>query len=152
MNANVEPGKLIEVQVDPDSGEIDVIVIRRVVEEIEEPEQEILLAEALELDPTVEVGMEMEFPVDPDKFTRIAVQTTKQVITQKIREAERAVVFNEYKDPRRGHHHGRRLPDRQQTQRICRFGPRRGHHAAQRADSGRAVHGRDAPQSLCDES
>ena len=95
---NVEPGKLIEVQVDPDSGEIDVIVIRRVVEEIEEPEQEILLAEALELDPTVEVGMEMEFPVDPDRFTRIAVQTTKQVITQKIREAERTVVFNEYKD------------------------------------------------------
>jgi N utilization substance protein A len=42
--------------------------------------------------------MEMEFPVDPDRFTRIAVQTTKQVITQKIREAERAVVFNEYKD------------------------------------------------------
>ena len=92
---NVEPGKLIEVQVDPDSGEIDVLVVRRVVEELEEPEQEILLSEARELDPTVEVGMEMEFPVDPDRFTRIAVQTTKQVITQKIREAERAVVFNE---------------------------------------------------------
>ncbi|HEX7022298.1 MAG TPA: transcription termination factor NusA [Trueperaceae bacterium] len=95
---NVEPGKVIEVQVDPESGEIEVLVIRRVVEEIEDPEQEILLEEALKLDPDIEVGMEMEFPVDPERFTRIAVQTTKQVITQKIREAERAVVFEEYKD------------------------------------------------------
>lgn len=95
---NVEPGKQIEVQVDPESGEIEVLVIRRVVEEVEDPEQEISLEEASDLDAEVEVGMEMEFPVDPDKFTRIAVQTTKQVITQKIREAERAIVFEEYKD------------------------------------------------------
>lgn len=95
---NVEPGKQIEVQIDPESGELEVLVIRRVVEEITEPDQEIALEEALQLDPEVEVGMEMEFPVDPEKFTRIAVQTTKQVITQKIREAERAIVFNEYKD------------------------------------------------------
>ena len=95
---NVEPGKVIEVQVDPETGEIEVLIVRRVVEEVEDAEQEMSLEEARELDPTVEVGMEMEFPVDPDKFTRIAVQTTKQVITQKIREAERAIVFNEYKD------------------------------------------------------
>jgi N utilization substance protein A len=95
---NVEPGKTIEVAIDPESGELEVLVVRKVVEEITEPEKEILLSEALELDDTVEVGMEMEFPVDPDKFTRIAVQTTKQVITQKIREAERSIVFEEYKD------------------------------------------------------
>lgn len=95
---NVEPGKEIEVEIEPDTGEIEVLVIRRVVEEIEDEDKEILLSEALELDETVEVGMEMEFPVDPEKFTRIAVQTTKQVITQKIREAERMIVFEEYKD------------------------------------------------------
>ena len=95
---NVEPGKDIEVVIEPESGEMEVLVIRRVVEEIEDADKEILLSEALELDDTVEVGMEMEFPVDPEKFTRIAVQTTKQVITQKIREAERMIVFNEYKD------------------------------------------------------
>ncbi len=95
---NVEPGKDIDVVIDPDSGEMEVLVIRRVVEEIEDADKEILLSEALELDDTVEVGMEMEFPVDPEKFTRIAVQTTKQVITQKIREAERQLVFDEYKD------------------------------------------------------
>jgi transcription termination/antitermination protein NusA len=95
---NVEPGKQIEVNVDPESGEIEVLVVRRVVETVEDPEQEMDLEEALKLDPTIEVGMEMEFPVDPDRFTRIAVQTTKQMITQKIREAERAIVFEEYKD------------------------------------------------------
>ncbi|MEX2534737.1 MAG: transcription termination factor NusA [Trueperaceae bacterium] len=95
---NVEPGKQIEVTLDPETGEMEVLVVRRVVEEIEDPDKEIILAEALELDDAVEVGMEMEFPVDPEKFTRIAVQTTKQVITQKIREAERAIVFEEYKD------------------------------------------------------
>jgi transcription termination/antitermination protein NusA len=95
---NVEPGKTIEVAIDPNTGELEVLVIRKVVEELTEPEKEILLSEALELDDTVEVGMEMEFPVDPEKFTRIAVQTTKQVITQKIREAERSIVFEEYKD------------------------------------------------------
>ena len=51
---NVEPGRIVEVQVDPDSGEIDVLVIRRVVETLEEPDQEILLSEALELDPGVD--------------------------------------------------------------------------------------------------
>jgi transcription termination/antitermination protein NusA len=89
---NVMPGKQIEVEVDAETGEIDVLVIRRVVEEIEDPDKEILLAEALELDEDV------EFPVDPEKFTRIAVQTTKQVITQKLREKEREHVFEEYKD------------------------------------------------------
>lgn len=95
---NVMPGKQIEVDLDPESGEMDIVVIRRVVEEVEDEDKEISLTEALELDDEVEVGMEMEFPVDPEKFTRIAVQTTKQVITQKIREAERAIVFEEYKD------------------------------------------------------
>lgn len=95
---NVMPGKQIEVILDTESGEMEVLVIRRVVEEVEDEDKEISIAEASELDPDVEVGMEMEFPVDPEKFTRIAVQTTKQVITQKIREAERTIVYEEYKD------------------------------------------------------
>lgn len=99
---NVMPGRRIEVMIDPESGEMEVLEIRKVVEEPneeeDEREKEILLDEALQLDPEVEVGMEMEFPVDPEKFTRIAVQTSKQMITQKIREAERALVYEEYKD------------------------------------------------------
>jgi N utilization substance protein A len=99
---NVMPGRRIEVEIDTESGEMEVLEIRKVVaepnEDEDEREKEILLDEALELDPEVEVGMEMEFPVDPEKFTRIAVQTSKQMITQKIREAERALVYEEYKD------------------------------------------------------
>lgn len=95
---NVEPGKHIEVNIDGNTGEIEVLVVMRVVEEVEDENQEMSLEQAREEDPEVEVGEEMEFPVDPDKFTRIAVQTTKQVITQKIRESERRKVFDEYKD------------------------------------------------------
>ena len=95
---NVMPGKQIEVVVDADTGEIEVLKIQRVVEVVEDPDKEVLLADARHHDPDVEVGMEMEFPVDAEKFTRIAVQTTKQVITQKLREKEREHVFEEYKD------------------------------------------------------
>lgn len=96
--SKIEPGKQIEVEVNPDTGEIEVLIIKRVVEQVEDPNLEIALEEALKLDPDVEIGMEMVFPVDSERFTRIAVQTTKQVITQKIREAERNTVYNEYKD------------------------------------------------------
>ena len=95
---NIMPGKAIEVSLDPEMGEMEIVVIRRVVETVEDEDKEISLEEAIDLDDEVEVGMEMEFPVDPERFTRIAVQTTKQVITQKIREAEREIVFEEYKD------------------------------------------------------
>src|SRR5690625_7936567 len=70
--SKIEPGKQIEVNLDPDTGELEVLVIRKVVEAVEDEDKEIGLEEALELDDTVEVGMEMEFPVDPDRFTRIA--------------------------------------------------------------------------------
>src|SRR5690625_884552 len=96
--SKIEPGSQVEVMIDPETGEMEVLLIRKVVETVENPIQEISLEEALELDDTVEVGMEMEFPVDTENFTRIAIQTTKQMITQKIKEAERAIVYEEYKD------------------------------------------------------
>ena len=97
-SSKIQVGSEVEVMIDPETGEMEVLLIRKVVEEVEDPVREISLTEALELDDTVELGMEMEFPVDTEKFTRIAIQTTKQVITQKIREAERSIVFEEYKD------------------------------------------------------
>ncbi|GGJ20311.1 transcription termination factor NusA [Deinococcus roseus] len=95
---NVEPEKRIEVHLDAQSGELEVLIIREVVEKMEDEQKQISLADALELDPEVEIGMEMEFPVEREKFTRIALQATKQVLTQRMREAERNIVFNEYKD------------------------------------------------------
>lgn len=97
-NRNVEPEKKVEVHLDPDSGELEVLIIREVVEKVEDEHQQISLADALELDPDVEIGMEMEFPVDQEKFSRIALQAAKQTLTQKMRETERNVVYNEYKD------------------------------------------------------
>lgn len=95
---NVEPDRRVEVHLDPVSGELEVLVIREVVEKVEDENLQISLADALELDPGVEVGMEMEFPVDREKFSRIALQAAKQTLTQKMRETERNVVYNEYKD------------------------------------------------------
>ena len=95
---NVEPDKRVEVHLDAEKGELEVLIIREVVEKVEDADKQISLADALELDPSVELGMEMEFPVPPESFSRIAIQTTKQVVTQKMREAERNIVFNEYKD------------------------------------------------------
>lgn len=95
---NVEPDKRVEVHLDSEKGELEVLIIREVVEKVEDANKQISLADALELDPSVELGMEMEFPVPPESFSRIAIQTTKQVVTQKMREAERNIVFNEYKD------------------------------------------------------
>ena len=71
---NVEPDKRIEVHLDPQSGELEVLIVREVVEKVEDEHLQISLADALELDPGVEVGMEMEFPVDREKFSRIALQ------------------------------------------------------------------------------
>jgi N utilization substance protein A len=95
---NVEPDKRVEVHLDAEKGELEVLIIREVVEKVEDVDKQISLADALELDPSVELGMEMEFPVPSESFSRIAIQTTKQVVTQKMREAERNIVFNEYKD------------------------------------------------------
>lgn len=99
---NIEPDKRIEVHLDPQSGELEVLIVREVVEKVEDENLQISLADALELDSDVEIGMEMEFPVNMkenrNEFSRIALQAAKQTLTQKMRETERNVVFNEYKD------------------------------------------------------
>jgi N utilization substance protein A len=91
-------GPIVEVQLDPQEGHLEVLEIRRVVEKVEDSDKEIDLETARKYDPEVEVGEEMEFPVDPEEFSRIAVQIAKQVLTQRLKEAERTRVHNEYKD------------------------------------------------------
>jgi transcription termination/antitermination protein NusA len=91
-------GPVIEVHLDPQQGSLDVLEIKKVVEESEDPDKEILIADAQKYDPEVSLGEEMEFPVDPEEFSRIAVQIAKQVLTQRLKEAERTRVHTEYKD------------------------------------------------------
>ncbi len=80
----------------PDTGQIDVFAARIVVEEVTDAKKEITLAEARKTHPEAEVGSEILFPRPTDVLGRIAAQTAKQVIMQKVREAERDTIFNEY--------------------------------------------------------
>jgi N utilization substance protein A len=79
-----------------ETGLIEVFAVRQVVEVVEEPATQIGLEEARKLIPEAEVGSEIEFPKPTDILGRIAAQTAKQVIFQKVREAERDNVYAEY--------------------------------------------------------
>ncbi len=90
--------KVSRATVDPESAEFHVFADKIVVEKVEYPEDEILLSEARTITPDVKVGEVVEVDVTPDDFGRIAAQSAKQVVTQKIREAERVMVYEKYKD------------------------------------------------------
>src|SRR5712691_418843 len=79
-----------------ESGQIEVFAVKQIVEAVEIPETQISLEEARKLIPEAEIGQEIEFPKPTDVLGRIAAQTAKQVIFQKVREAERDNVFAEY--------------------------------------------------------
>ena len=80
----------------PESGQVDVYSVHTVVEEVADPLREISLAEARKHNPAVEVGGEIIQPKPTDVLGRIAAQTAKQVILQKVREAERDTIYNEF--------------------------------------------------------
>ncbi len=86
-------------ELDRESGEIRAYVFKTVVEtpeQVEDPDNQLTLEQARELAPEVEVGGELRFYKDTTPLGRIAAQMAKQVIFQKVREAERDTVFNEY--------------------------------------------------------
>ncbi len=78
------------------TGQVDVYAVRVVVEEVADPKKEMGLAEARKVDPDSELGAELLIPKPTAVLGRIAAQTAKQVIMQKVREAERDTIFNEY--------------------------------------------------------
>ena len=86
----------VRVEVNRDSGAVHVYGQKRIVHEVEDDTQEVSLEEAKAMDPRFEVGDVVEREVTPRDFGRIAAQTAKQVVVQRIREAERGVVFEEY--------------------------------------------------------
>lgn len=87
----------VSVEVDQETLSFNVFEIRLVVEEITEPTMEISLEEALKLNPDVVVGNRLKVPAQPANFGRIAAQTARQVIIQKIKDAERERIFEEFK-------------------------------------------------------
>jgi N utilization substance protein A len=86
----------IHVDIDWDAGSATVFSRKRVVEHVENPHTEMSLAAARRLDPTVEEGESLDIEVSPAEFGRIAAQTAKQVVAQRIREAEREIIYAEF--------------------------------------------------------
>ncbi len=87
-----------EVDMDRENGEIRVYSVRDVVEEVEDEDVEISLKEALEINPVYEVGDKVRIEATPLDFGRIAAQTAKQVVIQRIKDAERDVIYDEFVD------------------------------------------------------
>ena len=92
------PNVQAEIKVDDISGEVEIIVLRRVVEVVEDPSSEISLEEAQWDDDSFEVGDVMEVPVDFTQFGRNAVMAVKQSIVQRVREGERQRIRDEFAD------------------------------------------------------
>ncbi len=88
----------IEAQFNPEIGEVELFEAKTVVENVQDPEVEITLDQAREnLDPDAEMGDELLCKLDSTKFGRIAAQAAKQNIVQRVRDAEREIIFNEFK-------------------------------------------------------
>jgi N utilization substance protein A len=88
----------LEAHFNEEIGDVEVFEFVTVVDEVVDSYKEIDLAEAKEVDPEVEVGDSLGMMLEASGFSRIAAQTAKQVIIQKVREAEREGVYNEFKD------------------------------------------------------
>ncbi len=86
----------VRVSIDREEGDIDVFMRRDVVEEVVDPFVEVSLEEARAIDPEYELGDVIEYRVTPRDFGRIAAQTAKQVVVQRIREAERGMIYEDY--------------------------------------------------------
>jgi N utilization substance protein A len=86
----------VRVHIDRLTGEIKVYARKNVVEDVEDSRLQISLADARTIDPNYELDDVVEFEVTPREFGRIAAQTAKQVVVQRIREAERGLIYDEF--------------------------------------------------------
>jgi N utilization substance protein A len=86
----------LKVVLDPETGEFHIYIYKEVVMEVEDENTQINLAEAKAIDPSYQLEDQVEFEIYPKEFGRIAAQTAKQIIVQRIREAERTLIYNEY--------------------------------------------------------
>jgi len=90
------PGQDISIKLDPKSGQWRVYAHKAIVEEVLDELQQMTIEEAQKLKPEVQIGDKLTFELTPRNFGRIAAQTAKQVILQRIREAERDTLYVEY--------------------------------------------------------
>ncbi|MEK7825799.1 MAG: transcription termination factor NusA [Nitrospirota bacterium] len=86
----------IQVRIDPKTGEIEVLTLKKIVEVVSDPKGEITIEDARKVDSTAELGDEIGSVVEMEDFGRISAQMAKQVIFQRVREAEWETVYKEY--------------------------------------------------------
>ena len=95
---NFHQAQNVRIDFNQETGTIRVFARKEVVDEVEDPRLQISLSEARERNPNYETGDIIEIEVTPKDFGRIAAQTAKQVVTQRVREAERGIVYSEFID------------------------------------------------------
>ncbi len=95
---SVGPARDLRITIDPRSGEITALANLIVVDEVKSVHDEMTLARARKIKPDVQAGDQIEVEVTPEGFGRIAAQTARQAILQSIRQAERELIYEEFKD------------------------------------------------------
>jgi transcription termination/antitermination protein NusA len=95
-NADVDEEQNITAEIDMEAGKARVYIEKQVAEEVDDPELEVDLATARAIDPDVEIGDKVMIENTPRDFGRIAAQNAKQIILQRIREAERDARYDQY--------------------------------------------------------
>ncbi|WP_143463140.1 transcription termination factor NusA [Levilactobacillus enshiensis] len=93
---NYDQAQNVEVNFDQRKGDIHVFAVKKVVDQVYDSRLEVSLDEALTINKGYELGDDIKFEVTPKNFGRIAAQTAKQVILQRVREAERNIIYNQY--------------------------------------------------------
>jgi N utilization substance protein A len=88
----------IEARISESTGQLEVFRYKTVAEEVEDPDNEISIEEARRLDSLAEPGDEVEYEIDNKELSRVIAQTARQLIFQKIREAERETIYETFKD------------------------------------------------------
>lgn len=92
------PDSIVKVEIDDVTGKIELFEIKHVVDDVMDEDYELSEEEAQEIDPKYHVGDDVITEVSPDIFGRLAAIQTKQILRQKIREAEKEALYNEYVD------------------------------------------------------
>ncbi len=87
----------VEAKIDLSTGAIKAWIVKKVVEKVKNPTHEISLSQAKEIKSNIKLGSDIKIKIETDDFGRIAAQTAKQVIIQRIRETERENLYNEMK-------------------------------------------------------
>ena len=90
-------GEKITVEIHPKTGEIEVFTQKKIVEKVALPSDEISLEDARVFEPECQIGQWLELSIPPQDFGRIAAAAARQIITQKLKGAERDVIYEEYR-------------------------------------------------------